>query len=702
MSYINLNNPANFQLQEFEQLGFRYIVSGRPSIGGETYRTLFVLEAAVVTTTSPEGDSLSSETLAAGTLIHGFFSDVSVTSGALLAYKAGPITAQEIYDFYRAYVEANGGVIEGESCAVTEIAALLAEGLYSMASLVLIPSGYKTGVVYSERPTTADGQLTFTRNSNATRVNSEGLVEKVRTNLLTYSNGFNAWPNWVTSGLSATHNEAGYDGTNDAWKIFRPLLNTGNSYIYQNSSATGYVTFSVYAKADTKNWVSLTDAGTGGTSCYFDLANGTTGTGTGEIESLGNGWYRLQIVSNRSSSGNFIIRISNSDGGLTVGPNGSIYIQNAQLEVGDIATDYIPTTTSARSTFAGVTVNGTSAPNVPRLDYSGGATCPSLLLEPQRTNLYLYSEQLSQWTATAGSTVIANYGVSPDGYQNADRVQFTAGSLVYISGTGSAGENTLSVYAKATNGTSAKFRFFANGATAFSSDQTATGEWQRFTFTYTYSAVTAGLARPTTNLGVDDVLFWGFQHEIGSYATSYIPTLGASVTRLADACNKTGISSIIGQTQGTLYCEFAYSGLPIVRSGPIYLRQASLRGLSITFAPSDSPAGIRFTSRNNAGTTDLIIVSGALQIGTYYKIAISYDAGTTAAGGSQSNGIVAYVNGVQIGTATFRVPDVDIAELRLYGANAGDDTEAFNGNVKQALLFKTRLSNEQLALLTTL
>jgi hypothetical protein len=184
MSYVNLNNPANFQLQEFEQLGFRYIVSGRPTISGETYRTIFVLTDAVVTATCPNGDSLSSETLVAGTVIHGFFEDVSVASGSLLAYKAGPITAQEIFDAYKAYVYAQGGIVEGESCAVADIAALLEDKLYSAASLVLIPSGYKVSHLYAERPLDSNGDLTFTRASSATRVGPDGLIEKVRTNLL--------------------------------------------------------------------------------------------------------------------------------------------------------------------------------------------------------------------------------------------------------------------------------------------------------------------------------------------------------------------------------------------------------------------------------------------------------------------------------------------------------------------------------------
>ena len=43
--------------------------------------------------------------------------------------------------------------------------------------------------------------------------------------------------------------------------------------------------------------------------------------------------------------------------------------------------------------------------------------------------------------------------------------------------------------------------------------------------------------------------------EFASYATSYIPTTSASVTRNADVVSKTGISSLIGQTEGTLYAE---------------------------------------------------------------------------------------------------------------------------------------------------
>jgi hypothetical protein len=64
--------------------------------------------------------------------------------------------------------------------------------LLNKASLIQIPSGYKDGTLYSAKPTNGDGDFTFSRGSNlaATRVNSEGLIEKGRENLLLQSNSF--------------------------------------------------------------------------------------------------------------------------------------------------------------------------------------------------------------------------------------------------------------------------------------------------------------------------------------------------------------------------------------------------------------------------------------------------------------------------------------------------------------------------------
>ena len=61
---------------------------------------------------------------------------------------------------------------------------------YDLASLVVVPSGYKASKVYAQKPLTTDGQLAFTRSTTATRVNSAGLIESVAINVprLDYTN----------------------------------------------------------------------------------------------------------------------------------------------------------------------------------------------------------------------------------------------------------------------------------------------------------------------------------------------------------------------------------------------------------------------------------------------------------------------------------------------------------------------------------
>jgi len=61
---------------------------------------------------------------------------------------------------------------------------------YDLASLVVVPSGYKASKVYAQKPLTTDGQLTFSRASTATRVNASGLIETVSSNVprLDYTN----------------------------------------------------------------------------------------------------------------------------------------------------------------------------------------------------------------------------------------------------------------------------------------------------------------------------------------------------------------------------------------------------------------------------------------------------------------------------------------------------------------------------------
>lgn len=561
---------------------------------------------------------------------------------------------------------------------------------YDQASLVVVPSGYKAGTVYAQKPLTTDGQLAFTRTGDtATRVNSAGLIEKVRTNLILQSQTFDN-ASWTKDGATVTANATtAPDGTTTADKVIETAT-TAIHNVYQTPTLSSNIySFSVFVKKAERFKCALADRNSGA-YVAFNINTGVIIESlvfSGKIESYSNDWYRLTITTPSAYSvfqpQVFILPDSYTTGVPALityagSATSGLFVWGAQLETSDFgATPYIPTLTAAVST-------GPTA-NVPRLDYLG-STCPRLLLEPQRTNLYTYSEQLNQWTASS-ATVTANYAVSPDGYTNADRVQFASGGGLYVNGTGSAGQNTLSVYAKATNGVSAKFRFFANGATLFSSDQTATGEWQRFTFTYTYSAVTAGLAAATT--GADDIIFWGFQHEIGAYATSLIPTLAATATRGADACSKTGISSLIGQTEGTLFAEFVVDSSTSPNM-PFFVSAAGLFDNAIWIQQSASDSVI---FRVFSGTTaQCSITKTGLTNGQTVKVAGAYKA----------NDFVLYVNGVQVGTDNSGSIPSSLSQLEI--GSYSEVGAPFNQNrpVKQALLFKTRLTNAQLAELTTL
>ena len=89
---------------------------------------------------------------------------------------------------------------------------------YNKASIVLIPSGSKTGTIFSQKPTNGDGDFDFTRSTSATRVNADGLIEKETQNLLLQSNSFDT--SWINSGtISKTSGQSGYDGSSDAWLL---------------------------------------------------------------------------------------------------------------------------------------------------------------------------------------------------------------------------------------------------------------------------------------------------------------------------------------------------------------------------------------------------------------------------------------------------------------------------------------------------
>ena len=572
--------------------------------------------------------------------------------------------------------------------------------IYDKSSLVLIPSGTKTGKVYSQVPVSGDGDFTFTRSSAATRVNADGFIEKETQNLLLQSNSFDTSP-WFTSNASLTGGQAGYNGTNDAW-IIENNSSTTTAVVQQPFSLGSSVrSFSVYAKQGNVIWLRiLMYDGAVTHQCWFNLTDGSTANSSNLISasatSVGGDWYRCEISANTNIT--FANIYPAAVAGSSLSDLGDfIYIQDAQLEQGLVARDYIETTTTA--------VEGGITDNVPRLDYTD-SSCPALLLEPQRTNLIPNSEYLgsSDWSKTAfgtGVVPILTFGAeSPEGLNNAYEVTFNTGAgtsggdqsnLTEAIGGQAAGDYTLSFWAKVSSGTD---KIIARGAGGYLyTTCNLTTEWQRFEITenlatagsiYIDIGLRRGLANEPLNSSVTCQIY-GIQLEAGSYATSYIPTYGSSVTRNADASSVTGVSDLIGQTEGTLFVEYN-SNITEDDSFFLVADDGTINNRIVLY--SNVPNKLALVI-NTGGSLQVVFANKTLATGTN-KFAVGY----------ANNDVVLYLNGTQLDTDnTATIPAT--SALRM-GTDHNNASIASGKGTNQVLVFKTRLSNEELAALTTI
>ena len=442
----------------------------------------------------------------------------------------------------------------------------------------MVPSTYEDGTLYNVLPsgnkapdetgnhngydqTRAD--FTFSRGSNlaATRVNSDGLIEKGRENLLLQSNQFDT--TWVSSNVSETSGQEGYDGSNNAWLL---SISGGSSTqrVEQSVTNSGVQTFSVYVKKGTLNWVRIRVNATNVAQTYFDLENGVAGnTQSGlidrNIESVGNGWYRCSITFNSTSS---VARIYPATGdNNTTQSSGSIYIQNAQLEAGLVATDYIET--GSTTAQAGI------LEDMPRINYDANGENGALLLEPSRTNNILNSEYFAGYSFTNGS-ITTNNTTSPEGLNNGSTfVESTATGthqMRITTGVTSGSDVTFSFYAKAngrdyvnfwedvTTGHQAYFNLSTgvatnNGFTSVGIEDAGSGWYRCYGTKSSFGGSSFGArihASQGANFnsyagdGESGYHIYGLQLESSaSYPSSYVPTYGSAVTRSADFMSST-------------------------------------------------------------------------------------------------------------------------------------------------------------------
>lgn len=585
----------------------------------------------------------------------------------------------------------------------------------------MIPSGYKEDVVYSVIPESGAGDLSFTRASDGTRINSAGLVENMPYNLLQYSEQFeNGY--WGKARISITANTIAApngtmtadsmveDTTTNSHPIFRSITTT-NATVY---------TVSIFAKQGSRQYLRI-NATNGGSPIYYDLLNKTVGAG-GSIVDFGGGWCRLiYTYTTNSTSGEIYIEPSITNTTTTYLGNGSTstYIWGAQLVAGSSAKEYFATT---------------NRQDVPRLNYqNGGGGCPSLLLEPQRTNLVTYSEQFENaaWTKTQ-SSITSNSIIAPDGNLSADKLVEGVGSVqptvlqnlgqlnTTLSQTvyAKAGERSILALGSNTSDNTSAYAIFdlTNGVckaltsaklASFSITSVGNG-WYRCTVNFIASTSTAGhrvviavgndynasfssaispLPAYTGN-GSSGLYIWGAQLEAGTYATSYIPTTSASATRVADACFKTGISSLIGQTQGTIF----YDGIRGNETEEMYLflQKNGSTGVNDSIYIIKEIAGI--SAKVYVSGFQVNIVGGSYSINQRIKIAFAYS----------STSCALYVNGVEIGTdSSATIPTCANLQVGTYTGAPSNPIYMAN-KVNQVALFKTRLTNTELAQLTSI
>jgi hypothetical protein len=478
------------------------------------------------------------------------------------------------------------------------------------ASLLVTPNARKEGKLYSIIPTNGNGDFSVTRATTATRVNAAGLVELVPYNLVQYSEMFSnaAWTK-VRSTISANVVNAP-NGTLTADKLVEDTTATNTHRAGQTFTFVvgNTYTISCYAKAAERTQIGLSFnlvPTTTTDGVVFDLSSGTialqTAGYTGTITSVGDGWYRCtarKTADATSLRADIGICVSNTAIYTGNGTSG-VFIWGAQLVEGTSALDYQMTETRL---------------NIPRLDYSLGS-CPNILLEPQRTNLVQRSEEFDNaWWSKNAISITANTTTSPSGLVNADSLiedTSTATHAMSVAFTALASPYTATIYAKSNGRNWLNISFlstanaFANfdlqngvlgtiGAASTATITSVGNGWYRCSMTATtavgantlaFYLASANNTLSYTGNGTSGLFLWGAQLEAGAYATSYIPTTSASVTRNADVISRGNIftNGLITASGGTWFVE--------LRNNRSLIRDAGLSELYLGEDGSSYSAG---------------------------------------------------------------------------------------------------------------
>jgi len=347
---------------------------------------------------------------------------------------------------------------------------------------------------------------------------------------------------------------------------------------------------------------------------------------------------------------------------------------------------------------------------IPRTDFLDN-TKGALLLEPSSTNLLTYSEDLTQGI-TNRLLITSNTNSSPDGTNTADKLIPNNTNSTYhyfaFSSLTIATNNVYSVFLKkaeykyalisfetsGSSGSSDKALINLNNGTIEQSDtETKVKDygngWYRCSIKAT-SAMTSVVIYPlpSASLGsftgdnTSGIFAWGLQLEQQSYPTSYIPTQGSAVTRVADVCNNGGNEQVFNVLEGTMFldCDF--------------INNSDVQVLCSIHDNSTSKRLEIFSSSNVIngfiGASSSITVGSSALTNGRHKIALAYKSGDSSF----------YIDGVLIGSSSSSFTISALTELSLGYFNGTQYRSECKTNDVQ--VYNTRLSNAELQALTTI
>ena len=382
------------------------------------------------------------------------------------------------------------------------------------------------------------------------------------------------------------------------------------------------------------------------------------------------------------------------------------------------------------STATRVDENGlieTIAIGTPRLNYPllDGVVQdnPTLLLEPQRSNIFINSEIFSYLTSVNGASASnTNETNSPKGDLTADllvssaigNVQGIYRTITFISGV----THTISVFAKSKEvkvlqlqgggsgwGANTYVNFdlengvFEEGAGIISNSAFMTkmpNGWYRCGFSASTVGTSANVSFDLVN-NVTDVRDAAFNGTIGdglylwgamveayaSYPTSYIPTGGSTVTRSADVANGAGTADDFNDSEGVLYANVANIDTSVQSRLSLNSGNATTNKIHIGYNPSNTKIELFIID----GSNSTVVNSQGLITDNNSKIAVNYS----------SSSFFGYVNGFKTAIGTARTPS-GFDDLSF---NRGDSVVNFYGKAKEVIAFNEALSDTELEALTS-